>query len=168
MSQFNDTWGSNIVKELIETTPPEAINWWPQTLGWQVVAFFLFIIFLRKLYLRWRLYQHNVYRRDAIAWLNQLPPFEKLSTQPIFRQLPNLLRKTALGGYQRTEIANLSGNSWAQWLDEQCTQSSFGEDGAFMLHRLAYDSDWSMTSDQMDSLTQKVRLWIEHHRGVYD
>ncbi|MBQ4891613.1 hypothetical protein A9267_02945 [Shewanella sp. UCD-FRSSP16_17] len=167
MTQFGDTWGSSIVKDLIETDAPNAISWWPQTFGWQVVALIGLTLVCRRLYFAWRLYQHNQYRRDAIAWLNLLPPFEQLSAQPIYRQLPNLVRKTALGGYKRTEIATLSADEWTQWLSKQCPQAKF-EDIGFTLHELAYDSALEVNTAQMTKLINQIRIWIEQHRGEYD
>ncbi|WP_153913212.1 DUF4381 domain-containing protein [Shewanella sp. TC10] len=167
MSLFYEGWGATIVKELIETSPPSSINWWPQTMAWQVIAIIGLFWLLRKVYQRWRLYQHNVYRRDAITWLERLPDYQSLTEQPIYRQLPNLLRKTALGGYQRNEIALLSGQDWTEWLDKQCELSQFGANGAITLHRLAYDASLTMTAEDISTLTQQIKLWIHHHRGAY-
>ena len=73
-------------------------------MGWQIVLILLVIYLLRKTYLAVKRYQRNAYRRDALTWLDKLPEYNPDHPAEVFRQLPTLLRKTALCAYSRKAV----------------------------------------------------------------
>ena len=168
MSQFFDGWGSTILNDLIETEAPNGISWWPQTVGWQIVLLITVLVIISKLIKKWQQYKRNAYRRDAIAWLEHLPPFEDINQQPVFRELPSLLRKVALGGYNRSEVTQLTGQAWLAWLNQQCHKTCFSLEQSEALKQLAFDPNVTLSVTDMAQLILQIRLWIEHHRGAYD
>jgi len=118
-------------------------------------------------------YKRNAYRRDALEWLKKLPDynetcFEGSMPASIYRQLPALLRKTALSAFDRTEINGLSKQPWEAWLDQQCEQSHFEDRCPTLLHRLAYDPQCKINQAQMKQLVSEISTWIKHHRRQYD
>ncbi|PKG81672.1 DUF4381 domain-containing protein [Colwellia sp. 75C3] len=183
---FEKPWGNYLLEAIVETKAPETISFWPQTIAWQLIFIFLIIFTIKKSYLFWKTYQANAYRREALAWLSQC----SLSNENDVRQLPALLRKTALLACEvnnnnrlaesaelvkvrRDEITQLSGNAWATWLDEQCTKTKFSHQTAplsteKLLTKLAYipqlDLNDSKFNDALTQLRQQITLWIQYHQ----
>ncbi len=104
MSLFPAPWGNYMLKEIVETTPPENISWWPQTIAWKIIGVVILVSLIRFVIKQIKLYQSNAYRREAIAWLEQLPTYQPSAPSPEFRQLPALIKKVALIAYGRTVV----------------------------------------------------------------
>lgn len=189
---FEKPWGNYLLEAIVETKAPDMISFWPQTIAWQLLFIFLIMLILKKVYQSWKNYQANAYRREALAWLAQC----SLSNEDDIRQLPALLRKTALlanevsrqngnnskvfttGSNRHQEITELSGQSWATWLDNHCGKSQFSKAGESLtyspltcpnlLAQLAYipqldlnDSEFNVAVKQ---LCQQITLWIQFHQ----
>lgn len=168
MKPFPEPWGNYLLNGLVETEAPSGISWWPETLGWKIL-FIIFIAYItRKTYLIWQEYKRNAYRRDALLWLQQLPAYDATSPTTLYRQLPALLRKTALSAFDRTVVNQLSKQSWEAWLDQQCEQSHFVDNCSALLHRLAYDPQCEVNQEQMKRLVSEIRIWIKYHRRQND
>jgi len=184
---FAKPWGNYLLDNIVETTAPEAISFFPQTIAWQLIFIWLLILVIKKSYQSWKTYQTNAYRREALAWLAQC----SLSTKEDIRQLPALLRKTALLASEisknesfsaarksRQEITELTGPSWAAWLDKQCAKSQFSQEGHSsppdhfsnerLLAQLPYvaklDLNNSEFNDALAQLYQQIALWIQYHQ----
>jgi hypothetical protein len=184
---FDKPWGNYLLDKIVETTAPETVSFWPQTLAWQLIFIFLIFLFLKKGYQSWKTYQTNAYRREALAWLAQC----SLTNEEGVRQLPALLRKTALLANEvshnkniiaannlRQEITELSGESWLAWLDNQCSQSNFTHKkqsattshwtNERLLTQLAYvpklDLNDNEFSDALNQLCQQIAVWIQYHQ----
>lgn len=168
MIRFPEPWGNYLLKNLAETTAPNAINWWPQTIAWQVLFVAMLVYIGFNVYRAIKKYQNNAYRREALAWLKKLPPYQINEPDTIYRQLPSLLRKVALSGYKRDEVCLLSNKSWLQWLDQQCEKTSFTKIPIFTLNQLAYVPAYDIDANTMDNLVTEITLWIKYHRGQHD
>jgi hypothetical protein len=142
---FEKPWGNYLLEAIVETKAPDTISFWPQTIAWQLLFILLILLIIKKSYQSWKNYQANAYRREALAWLAQC----SLSNEDDVRQLPALLRKTALLANQRfiiengllteqvnikigeiraqQEIKNITGKPWVEWLDKHCTKTDFNE-----------------------------------------
>jgi len=186
---FEKPWGNYLLEKIVETIAPETISYFPQTIAWQIICIVLIIFIINKGYQSWKTYQANAYRREALFWLSQC----SLSNEEDVRQLPALLRKTALLACQvnnnnhltqsaeliitrRNEITQLSGNSWATWLDAHCTKTKFSHQTAalsfplsseLLLNKLAYIAHIDLLDDQFNKalklLSQQITLWIKYH-----
>lgn len=143
---FEKPWGNYLLEAIVETKAPDTISFWPQTIAWQLLFILLILLIIKKSYHSWKDYQANAYRREALTWLAQC----SLSNEEDIRQLPALLRKTAILASQklinenstmtdnislktyalkcRQEITALSGKSWVKWLDKHCDKSDFTEE----------------------------------------
>ena len=145
---FEKPWGNYLLEAIVETKAPDLISFWPQTIAWQLLFIFLIMLILKKTYQSWKNYQANAYRREALVWLAQC----SLSNEEDIRQLPALLRKTAILANNRQlkessafasensnkfsainrkqEITELRGVPWVKWLDQHCSKSHFHEQEA--------------------------------------
>jgi len=162
---FEKPWGNYLLENIVETQAPDKINWLPQTLGWQLVAVALLIFAIKKSYQAYRKYQHNIYRRDALAWLTYC---EESADIKIYQQLPALLRKTALNVVKRSDISQLNGKAWEQWLDQQCQQTNFVAYCPTLLQQLAFMPTTPETShiEQYQPLLKQITLWVKYHKGL--
>jgi len=160
-----EPWGNYLLKDLVETPLPQSISWWPQTPAWAFLALIILIFVAYKGYQQWRLYQHNAYRRSALLWLSQLPPYESLNPDENYRQLPALLRQVASVGYGGPQVSQLPRSNWEQWLDSQCNHCDFSSGSADLLHQLAYQTNIQISAAQMQLLINTITQWIKHHGG---
>jgi hypothetical protein len=167
MSLFDAPWGNYLLNDIIETSQPESISWWPQTLGWQLLFLFSTFYLLVKGYRRYKKYIANAYRREAIAWIEALPVYQVSKPEVIFRQLPAILRKTAISAFSRAEVSLLSKDNWELWLDNQCQGSRFTSHCSNLLYRLSYQADHQLSTEQMMLLQTDILHWIKFHRGQY-
>lgn len=166
--KFNSYWGNYLLKELVETNSPNDVSWWPQTQGWQIVLALIALFLFTKIYQSYKKYQTNAYRRNAIKWLSNLPNFIDIDKQPIYRQMPALLRQTAIKAFNRRQVCQLQKQQWEQWLDSHCEYTAFSENHRHLLHQLAYSPRPNISSAQMHLLTAEIALWIKFHRRQND
>lgn len=157
---FDKPWGNYLLEKIVETKPPNDISWLPQTLGWQMVFSFSLIYLAYRIYLGIKAYQENKYRRDALKWLANFDSDD----ESFYRQLPALIRKTAIAAFGRNQVVPLSGAPWEQWLDAHCEQTNFSKQCPLMLHQLAFAKQITFSLDEKQALKRQVSLWIKHHR----
>lgn len=158
---FNENWGNPELSQLIELSPPQAISWYPQTLGWYLVLAIITSLLIYRLYQSYRQYLANAYRRAAFSELEQLTI--KLHSHNL---LPTLLRRTALYAYPRQEVASLTGREWEAWLDDQCPHCHFSTTHQGQLERLAYEQSNSLSDEQLQSLHNAIANWIKRHKAA--
>jgi hypothetical protein len=168
MSIFPAPWGNYALKELAETSQPAAISWWPQTLAWKIVLLLLIVYVIKKLHQKVQAYKRDAYRRDALSWIAKLPEYNSDLPAAEFRQLPALLRRTAILGFSRENVSMLANNHWEVWLDKQCQQCGFSQQYARLLHHLAYAPTIDITAQQMKELVAQITLWVKNHRRQND
>lgn len=167
MINFPAPWGNYLLKDFVETAAPNAIDWWPQTIAWQVLLLVVLVYIGFNIYRTIKKYQANAYRREALAWLKSLPPYRQHDADTIYRQLPSLLRNVALSGYERDEVCLLENQSWLQWLDQQCEKTNFVQVPSVLLTQLAYQPAYDIDVKTMDNLVNEITLWIKYHRGQH-
>lgn len=167
MNTFEPPWGNYLLAGLAETNAPESISWLPQTIGWQCVLFLSLILVVHKAYRAVKQYQDNIYRREALHWVNNLPTYNADAPDGVFRQLPSLLRSVALHAYTREDVSLLSHAAWEAWLDEQCTHTHFSGENTQRLYQLSYAPNYKIDHQQMTFLLSDIIRWINHHRGQH-
>jgi Ca-activated chloride channel family protein len=138
----------NLLEEVPEP-PPISLN--PQTPGWIVLG--VVVAVLLFLALRWVLRRHRAeaYRRAAMREL------EQAGDDPA--AIANVLRRTALAAYPRTEVAGLAGRDWLAFLDRtyQGTGFSKGEGQVFAV------APYQACSVDPES-AKLAGEWIRNHR----
>lgn len=55
----------------MEAPLPDSVSWWPQTIGWKILAVVLLIMVIRIIIWRVQIYRFNRYRREARHALQQ-------------------------------------------------------------------------------------------------
>lgn len=184
---FEKPWGNYLLDGIVETTAPEAISFWPQTIAWQCIFILLILLASKKAYQLWKTYQDNAYRREALIWLKQC----SLTNEKDVRQLPTLLRKTALLANEvskknanflnqessffttrHQDITLLTGDDWASWLDKHCKGTNFSQvtdeaSSGKLLAEIAYIPKLALNepkfNEELKQLCQQMTIWINSH-----
>jgi hypothetical protein len=155
------------LQNLNDIVLPEAVGWWPLAVGWYFLFGFLLIIFAWFTYISVRRWINNRYRRAALQQLQLLAEdirsTDKRDTG--LRQIPVLLKRTALSVYPRGQLASLTGKNWHDFLNSKVSKPSFPEATADLLDVISYSSgDLSeVTTQDADDLLSASRHWLKHH-----
>ncbi|HEX5397911.1 MAG TPA: DUF4381 domain-containing protein [Verrucomicrobiae bacterium] len=148
---------------------PAPAPWWPPAPGWYWVLGFglvLILVLVVRGFIRW---QHNRYRREALAELEQLEPKLNSSGQRAagLLALSELLKRTALTAFPREQVATLTGTKWFAFLDQTAKGSNFSLSLGMTLETSIYDPRTADTLDdrKLQELTAAVRHWIKNHKA---
>lgn len=150
-----DLEGLNLIEllDLLEPAQePAPISLMPQTVGWiwLGLALLIALAFLLRAILRHR--HANAYRRAGLAALSEA------GDDPA--QIATILRRTALAGFPRVEVAGLTGDDWLEFLDRTAPGDGFSKGPGRLLSKAPYQS--VPADPRLATLAQN---WIrKHHR----
>jgi hypothetical protein len=156
------------LQNLNDIVLPTPVSWWPLANGWYFLLGVLLILFAWLCYraiLRWN---QNRYRRAALQELAVITEgLESESTRSRYlRQIPGLLKRTALAAYPRSEVASLSGEDWHRFLNGTLKTPLFTGPVSNTLELIAYSSgDLSrLDSSAINHLVKASSQWLKQHR----
>ncbi len=152
--------GSNRMWGLKELPLPEPISWFPAAPGWLVVGAILLAILAAFAWSRWRAWQRQRYRREALARIDAIGA----GTEGL-AELPLVLRATALVAFPRAEVASLRGAIWVEWLNEN--GGRFDASDAEYLDLLPYDPNAAreLAPHAAARLVATSRAWVKGHHA---
>lgn len=137
---------------------PEPMSNAPQTTAWWILFAILALLLLTLAFLAVRQWRRNRYRREGLARLDALGDGDLTG-------LPHLVKRVALDGWPREDVAALSGEPWLAFLDR-----SLGGGTAFtagpgrLLPDLAYAGAPELAASERQALFALVRTWIRKHK----
>ncbi|MCF6262978.1 MAG: DUF4381 domain-containing protein [Xanthomonadales bacterium] len=156
------------LQNLNDIVIPTEISWWPLATGWY---FLLALLLALSVWLVFRGYTHwikNRYRREALLQLQQL---EKGSANAAnrdasLRQIPSLLKRTAISVYPREQVASLTGEQWFDFLNASLQNPTFNSENSATLEKIAYSVGSLNTVDahSAQALINASRYWLQNHR----
>jgi hypothetical protein len=151
------------LQNLNDIVVPLPAPWWPLAPGWYVVAAALLILLSWLLYKQWKRWKGNAYRRQALA---ELSVIRAGGDEGQIRQVPELLKRTALSAWPRQQVAGLSGASWHRFLDDAAGIESFSAGAGEMLDRLAYGGRGGspLPAAEASKLLDAAENWLKRHR----
>jgi Ca-activated chloride channel family protein len=137
--------------DLLEPVPePPQVSLWPQTAGWIWLGLAVACV-AAWLGRRWLLTRRaNAYRRAA------LKAVAAAGDDPA--ALAVIVRRAALAGYPRAEVAGLYGEDWLAFLDEAYGGSGFRAGPGRLLAVAPYTS-----ARRAPDLASLVAEWVRHH-----
>lgn len=155
---------------LIEITPPVPVSYRPETAGWFVLLAILLLGLAWYAYRRYRRHKSNLYRRWALEKLENISRVLKqdLGMEKPLRELPVLVKRTALHAYPRPEVASLSGDDWLRFLDASYGGTGFSDGPGQLLVKTAYlpaEKFEELPSKDIQQLLKLVRKWVKKHRS---
>jgi len=147
---------------------PDAAAWWPLAIGWYFVIGFLLIILLWFVYRSINNWFRNQYRRAALKQLKVLAEsIQHTDTRDSgLRQIPVLLKRTALSCYPRKSVASLSGKHWHEFLNSMVSTPSFTSATASLLDTVSYSAGdlGSLDNEAADQLLSSCEHWLRNHK----
>ena len=156
------------LQNLNDIVMPAASGWWPLANGWYFLIGLLLVTLAWFGYRSRKTWLSNRYRRAALQELQLLTEdvigVENRMTG--LRQLPVLLKRTALSAYPRNDVASLSGKNWRQFLNSTAKDPLFTEELFVTLDDLSYTRAELGDSDGRDvsALINASKQWIKHHQ----
>jgi hypothetical protein len=145
--------GLNLVQllDLLEPVPePPPVSWMPQTVGWIWLGIALVVVILTGL--RW-LVRHRratAYRRAGLAAL------AAAGDDPA--RIAVILRRTALAGFPRSEVAGLTGADWLRFLDRTMAGDGFVSGPG----RIIAEAPYRATAPD-PALSRLAQRWVRRH-----
>ncbi|WP_424280891.1 DUF4381 domain-containing protein [Eudoraea sp.] len=143
---------------------PDRVPFWPPQPGWYVIAIILLglaILGVKK----WLAYKRkNEYRIWALQELQKIDVKEADIRQIVL--LNKLLKATALQGFPRTEVAELYGTEWMQFLEKTYPKTRFTEAPGIFLEGASYRRKRSINIKDEDWM-EIMRIsgeWIKGHK----
>lgn len=152
---------------LADIANPQPVSWMPQTWGWAALAVVLLLTLTTWVW-RWRQrVLANRYRVEALTALTALETRarDRQTRAEALAQIAELLKRTALAAYPRTEVAQLSAAAWVQFLRDRGLPA--GDDAAALLDDLEYRPRaalGAMSDGDTAAVIGAARRWIEEHR----
>jgi hypothetical protein len=155
------------LERLHDIIVPAPVPWWPPATGWWWLVGFGFAVLSALLLRSFARWQHNRYRREALARLKELeePLADPAQRAAAMAEISALLKRAALTAYPREEVAGLTGAAWSSYLDRKTESSSFSEGPGVILHDAVCDPSTSASLDEstIREVLAAVRSWIRHH-----
>jgi hypothetical protein len=151
------------LQNLNDIVVPAATGWWPLAPGWYFLSGFILIAmawFSYRAFKRWR-------RRSALQELQLVEKEMQIAAKrdSSLRQVPILLKRTALSAYPRNEVASLTGESWHDFLNSTVRQPAFTDTAFSTLETVSYNSGQLSSVDDHAAIAMvdASRHWLQHH-----
>ena len=158
------------LQNLNDIVLPTTVGWWPLATAWHVLIGFLLIALAWLSYRLFHRWNKNRYRRVALLELQQLEHriHNADERDASLRQIPQLLKRTALSVYPRSQVASLSGKDWFHFLNKTQKNPSFTAITAGTLNTVSYSSGElsAVDSKATAALLDAARSWLKHHQAI--
>lgn len=155
------------LQNLNDIVLPVATGWWPLAAGWYFLLGILLVVLAWFAYSSVKRWTENGYRRAALHQLHLLSTDinDADKRDDALRQLPVLLKRTALSVYPRSQLASLTGREWHDFLNSKVSRPSFTRSTAGLLDKIAYSVGELNAVDpgSVDELMEACRHWLKHH-----
>ena len=147
----------DLLERMHDLVLPEPVAWLPQTDGWWLAAAWL--IGLLVLAARRGLIQrrNNRYRREALA---SLAAMAQSGGGGSAAGVAELVKRTALSAYPRSQVAGLYGEQWASFLIRTGREDRVIESAAARLASAAYEP-----GVELEEVVPCAERWIRRHRA---
>ena len=156
------------LQNLNDIVLPATIGWWPLATGWYVLIGFLLIVIAWFCYRSLHRWTNNRYRRAALRELQLLEDrlHKPGQRDASLRQIPVLLKRTALSAYPRSQVASLAGKDWFHFLNSTVKNPLFPEAITGTLSTVSYSTGelGSIDSQATTALFNASRSWLKNHQ----
>ena len=155
---LNNTGSLDLMHDILV---PPAISFWPLASGWYLVLALLLAFVLHKAFQMYRVYQSNLYRREALAELVHLKSSVENEKAAL---LLGLMKRVALQHFGRDKVAALSHDAWWDFME---SHSKVKIEGTLRKYTqsILYDANAKHDSKQIQKLESITATWIKTHQG---
>ena len=168
---FDNNFGNPKIHGIKEIVLPEHVSYTPQTVGWWIlfgVAGLLVVWWIYRRYIKWC---GNRYRRQALMELALIE--QQLGREPerasALAAISALIKRTAIEAFGRSNVAELSGQLWLEFLDRTGSTNSFSKGLGRFLQEFSYAKQETlnnMPKETIDQVLALVKDWINQHKGT--
>lgn len=159
------------LSDLQDIIIPDSASFLPPAPAWYAAAGLIAFFLIRFSIKRYKVFQENRYRRDAVKELDRLEKIILSSNDAKARAkcamaLPVLLKQTAISAYERRTVADLSRERWFSFLDKKGSMKAFSGESGRILSICAYGSPDQINALSESSYTEliaMIRQWIQTH-----
>lgn len=141
--------------------PPEL---WPPAPGWWLLLFLGIAAAIYLLFIGYRYWQSNAYRRQALRELDEIYQGESADELHLLTQTNDLLKRVALTTYGRESVANLTGEGWVAFLDASAEVHDFSMGPGQALIDGPYVAPGRQGQFPPTELYELSKLWIRKHK----
>ena len=156
------------LQNLNDIVLPATVDWWPLAPGWYLLFSILLIAVAWFGYRSLKRWLDNRYRRAALEKLSMLT--EDIQSQATrdssLRQIPILLKRTALSAYPRNQVASLSGKDWHVFLNSKLGNPLFTGSISLTLDKVSYTCGKlsEIDTQAVTALLYATGHWLQHHQ----
>ena len=160
---MNKTIADASLNNLHDIVVPDAVGFFPLAPGWYMV-FLLFLTLVFHFALkRYRLYQKEQYRRDAVDELAGLQQVNKENA----KSLLSLAKRVGISAYGREHIAKLNEDCWWDFMQNH-SKATIHPALRSEIHTLLYKEDAVLSDGAFDAIVKIVTQWIKTHKVAED
>ena len=156
---MNDT--TTYQPELGQLIEPDPVKYSFNTPGWYIVLGVILTIVLIVVFIQYRKYRKNAYRREALIEVENILLTKNNSA--VF-EVNRLLKILAIRLFGREKVASLYGKEWYEFListlNERQSTPSFSFNN---FSKAMYNPEQQLSEKQMDELMEFATHWIKNH-----
>lgn len=143
---------------------PAPVPWWPPAPGWWILAAGLVAAGLLAVWRAWRRYRANAYRREARRQLDAIARrIDAGLLAETAADIAAVLKRTALAGFPRGQVASLTEPAWLTFLDRTGHTSAFTAGAGQWIARWAYAGDAPVSAPALKAALDEARTWVAMH-----
>lgn len=148
-----------ILRDLHDVTVPESVSWWPQTIGWKLLALVVLLALVYWSYKALRYWWNNRYRREALTALNELNPQDNDTGNRLFSILKIVLV------YLDSGNARLFDDAFLDKLNELSPERlAFNDQIAKQWQQSLVNPNIKLNPEQHAELIKRAQVWLKQHR----
>jgi hypothetical protein len=166
---FDSDFGNPQVQGIKEIILPEPVSYTPQTVGCWILFSIIGLLFIWWAWRRYVTWRFNRYRREALTELAEIE--QHLNRKPerisALAAMAALVKRTAIHAFGRSNVAELSGQTWLEFLDRTGAGDNFSHGQDRLLSEFAYikhETLNEMSKENIEQVLALVRDWIIRHK----
>lgn len=158
MSEAPSPPGTYLLRELHDVSVPASISWYPQTIGWKILALIAIAFVLYGVY-RWgKHWWDNRYRQEAYKAIEALNPTDANMPQELFSILKLVLV------YINSHNAKLFGMAFLNALNRLSSQTKdFSDDISIRWLNSIINPHVELTQEHRLILIERAKQWVLEH-----
>ncbi|MEH0688152.1 DUF4381 domain-containing protein [Vibrio cholerae] len=147
-----------ILRDLHDVAVPASISWWPQTLGWKLVALFILLAALYGGYRYARFWWRNRYRQEALGAIARL----ELSDPQFATQLFHIIKVVLV--YLDSGNSPLFGVPFTDKLNAICVDTPFDPSLAERWMNHLVNPAAPLSDHDKQALIAQSKQWLSRHQ----
>ena len=156
---LNKTIAEASLNNLHDIMLPEAVGFFPLAPGWYIVLLLFLTLLLHVALNRYRRYQKDQYRREALGELAELQHSNRENAMALL----SLAKRAGISAYGRENIALLDGNKWWDFIENH-SQAKIDLALRKEIQTLLYKEGTTLDGSSFAALLTFITQWIATHK----